>query len=946
MGSIQSRNQNPNFVQSNVQIIITEPNDDDHQSDSEDEYFECSTTRADENGPDSHENASSLNECKFNADTHEVQDDIQIIANKEIESESDDSTAENKRRQQRELEEFREEISRKRALRQQCLKKLRDEMKDLNEKLAYQMMINEQLRESMDNSQASGTSMTELSTENKNLKVELAECQMYLQKLNGENLNMTMENQALRDHIRSLKEVNKAMKEMLSIRESQVDQLKAKLEEIELSFGDKEARILSTDLKQEYQRQLENIRNMRSLYEERSNLLLQENNVLKQQIGDKESDLQSEMEKTKNLEEYIATLESNLNVKNDDITTLENQLTQLRSDKSQTDSEMNAVNQLISQILFDFNSSGSNVNFDMLHTMLEQNRDFLKEMAMKEDYGGIDTGSFLPKMLYDIFLQANQNSNENAQKDDDKETYINTPEEIASKLPKVWRILIELLDHQNKLKEEEEKSIEKSVLEDCYKSVQTASGSQAVLSVSKTFIKLRDLIFEKRSLQKDTTRLKTLYSHLEQRLDKQEKKLSSVSLELTKTWHLVGKIKRQHRQLHTHEQILCYQLQQKRRVLNELKAELEYCRKKWALARAINKESEKQCEEMRHEFLLRKIQDQNSAESGYSDEHPSDGDECDKEPIRSESDRKKRFEKNLSEFYTTPLYLVDSNRRRSLELPILYKIITEQPTTSRAQSEPPACIENSELNEKLFSLPEPHYAQASCIEVAFKTLEDFNSEAVTVTLPPNVLIYKENEARPKIKNNLEKKKHKKKRNRGSESAEEMFYRLTASINGDNSTTTEENDEDYEEIEEIPLDIEEVAEIEKVEMISINPQDVHIELALDDCENKDVVESQLEIKEPTPPAACAEDDYLRNREARLARLEAETKEFYDKMTRDKQKRSELDNRLTNVHKNFLERQRDKADNKSNSEPSTSTNNDNENSKCDETKPESDNDSKES
>jgi len=180
----------------------------------------------------------------------------------------------------------------------------------------------------------------------------------------------------------------------------------------------------------------------------------------------------------------------------------------------------------------------------MLHTMLEENREFLKEMVRNENYGGIDTSSFLPKLLYELFLQVHQNATDNSNDGSEKEPVVNTPEEIAIKLPKVWKILIELLNYQNKLKEDEDEVdvAIKAATDDCYKSIQTSSGSQAVLSVSKTFIKLRDLIFEKRSLQKDTNRLKTLYSHLEQRLDKQEKKLSNVSLELTKTWHLVGKI--------------------------------------------------------------------------------------------------------------------------------------------------------------------------------------------------------------------------------------------------------------------------------------------------------------------------------------------------------------------------------------------------------------------
>lgn len=294
MGSVQSREEsNTQFTKSDVEIIITEP---DH-SDNEEEFYECSTDLKEKDLIFFKNDEIIPNFQNEQADTNENDEGLQMNSNKEIHADdSDDSSAEIKKRQQRELEEFREEINRKRALRQQCIKKLRDELKDLNEKLSYQMMINEQLRESID-TRSDGTSTNDINVENKNLKMELAECQMYLQKVNGENLTVNMENQALRDHIRSLKEVNKAMKEMLAIRECQVDQLKSKLDEIEISFSEKEAKILSTDLKQEYQRQLENIRSMRSLYEERNNLLLQENNMLKQQLGDKEHDLETEIEK-------------------------------------------------------------------------------------------------------------------------------------------------------------------------------------------------------------------------------------------------------------------------------------------------------------------------------------------------------------------------------------------------------------------------------------------------------------------------------------------------------------------------------------------------------------------------------------------------------------------------------------------------------------------------
>lgn len=147
-------------------------------------------------------------------------------------------------------------------------------------------------------------------------------------------------------------------------------------------------------------------------------------------------------------------------------------------------------------------------------------------------------------------------------------------------------------------------------------------------------------------MQKETNHLKTLNSHLEYRLNEQQKRLSTVSLELTKTWHLVGKMQRQHRQLHTHEQILRYQLQQKRRHLNELKDELEYCRRKWAAAKSKNDESQLQCDDLRKEFAKRKLQDSNdsnnSAESGYSDGIGSDED--DDNTVKALGDKKRMFE--------------------------------------------------------------------------------------------------------------------------------------------------------------------------------------------------------------------------------------------------------------------------------------------------------------
>lgn len=59
-------------------------------------------------------------------------------------------------------------------------------------------------------------------------------------------------------------------------------------------------------------------------------------------------------------------------------------------------------------------------------------------------------------------------------------------EDIVEKLPKVWKVLIELLSHQNT---SDTNSSEKVTT--CYKSVNTASGPVLVPSVSQTYIRLK-----------------------------------------------------------------------------------------------------------------------------------------------------------------------------------------------------------------------------------------------------------------------------------------------------------------------------------------------------------------------------------------------------------------------------------------------------------------------
>lgn len=266
------------------------------------------------------------------------------------------------------------------------------------------------------------------------------------------------------------------------------------------------------------------------------------------------------------------------------------------------EAEMTAINELSSQILTGFTSQ-NDIDLDSLTDMLEENRELLSDMVTKPNLDDSShCTSALPKTLFDIILQANGKITTR-----DANSSPPSAKDIAENLPKVWRILMEFINHQPCI----ETPIDENDIEE----------KNGAMSVSSTFIRLKDLILEKRNLQKETNRLKNLNEHLDKRLKSQEKRLGVVSCEVTKTWHLVGRMQRQYRQLHTNEQILRYQLQQKRRMLNVLKEELEYCRKKWAQAKEKNNESAVQMKSLQKEFADRKIIDAcYSGESGYSDD--------------------------------------------------------------------------------------------------------------------------------------------------------------------------------------------------------------------------------------------------------------------------------------------------------------------------------------
>ncbi|CAH2248073.1 jg12757 [Pararge aegeria aegeria] len=597
-------------------------------------------------------NTSNMNsESETKEDVSCLRDGNEVVPEEQFYDTVSDDEDTRARLKKEEMNEFRKQLSVKREQRREILARHRTEKKKLENALQNEVKSkidlcesNRLLRELLvknnveipedlkgvqqqsyitDSISHMAEEIDRLKSTNVSLRCELAKTNNALQEAYSDMADLSAQNSASIKQVNALKEVVSVSKTMISLREQQLNELKDKLHDIEQSLADRETSMLSTDLRQEYERQLQNIRTLRGLYEERARLADVSRQALSRELDEHKVLLEAEINKTKDLSLKVTDLETKVNALEETVEEKNNMISSCQQETRGIRAEMSVVNKLFSQVLLGYKNKQ---DLDILVHRLEENHGILTQMAGKEN--GSQISSELPKLLLELVSQIDDSNttSETTPIDNVLEAgaQSTTAKEIVENLPKVWRVLIELLSHQS---EKEEKTTEKVTT--CYKSVETKSGPVLVPSVSQTYIRLKDLILEKLSLIKEVNRMKQLNTHLESRLGEQEKRLGLVTNELSKTWNVVGRLRRHHHQLHTHEKILKYELQQKRKLLNELKEELEYCREKWEQAREKNTQSEKDWKKLRTEFSNRKLKPDlasinNSAESGYSDEKQSD----------------------------------------------------------------------------------------------------------------------------------------------------------------------------------------------------------------------------------------------------------------------------------------------------------------------------------
>ncbi|XP_078038975.1 uncharacterized protein LOC144471105 [Augochlora pura] len=456
-----------------------------------------------------------------------------------------------------------------------------------------------------------------------------------IEKVDDLRYHLETEPDQHRHRIRSLADMTNNTREALHARESRANELKGHLAQILVRLGDRSFLELKDGVGLECERQLENINSLKCLYNERLKVLTELKDAATKELADVKSRLNHSLKKTECLEEDLRKADEKIDVQDTEISNLESQLGLTKADCRDLQNQMSLINGLFTQILL--GASSADMDLDRLTQLLQENHDLISDIAREES----TEAAALPKLLLDLVEQVEGGKgsqkrvegehgveSEAEKKDEDLQQ-----EEIAHNLPKVWRVLLELLSCH--AEGAQTSPIAPSADPDpnsCYKSVDTPAGPRLVISVSKTYIRLKELILEKKHLEKEMNRMKQLNTHLESKLGEQEKRLSTVSAELSKTWTIVDRMQAQHQQLHTHERILRYELQQKRKMLQELKQELEYCREKWESARQKNTNTELEWRSLRREFAARKalaVHDSfsNSAESGFSDERGDDTDE-------------------------------------------------------------------------------------------------------------------------------------------------------------------------------------------------------------------------------------------------------------------------------------------------------------------------------
>lgn len=386
-------------------------------------------------------------------------------------------------------------------------------------------------------------------------------------------------------------------------------------------------------------------------------------------------------------------------------------------------------------------------------------------------------------------------------------------------------------------------------------------------------------------------------------------------------------MQRQHQQLHTHEKILRYELAQKRKMLNELKQELEYCREKWEQAREKNTNTEEEWRKLRTEFASRKVtvadDINNSAESGYSDERECSSDD---EPSYSSDTRQNKLQAVTTDDRSGQTSDTDDNEvsHRSSDVDIIsQQSELHKPDTSSEVSVEQTIVENSDEIQNSFANLE---TQSDTTDVNQTSLDNMvTNDSFSSTESNNTEIIMNSSCIDTTDTN--ESSHSEDNN--SSYTEDNNSSHTEDNNSSHSTNKVETEdissENTNEPEtEVPINTETNIETNLPETKTDNDvQSVTNDTKTCEVQNSTSVDqynallsSSVEIEnalkgESSPGVSTSQsnntpmtqDDMLSRREARLKRLEEQCQQLVNKVTNTTQRSTAICNRLEILHDQY-------------------------------------------
>ncbi len=352
-------------------------------------------------------------------------------------------------------------------------------------------------------------------------------------------------------------------------------------------------------------------------------------------------------------------------------------------------------------------------------------------------------------------------------------------------------------------------------------------------------------------------------------------------------------------------------------MLNELKDELEYCRRKWALARAKNTETQSQWNDLRSEFSKRKLQDaNNSGESGYSDEPVSDDDNSDNESaknIPAVGSESASTSKKLIRMHSVSPIRNETLKKRDTSAPPIATFSAQVFQTTSEIVPANLTLEASVVTKPVENLDLNYAAKSTVVEpkTATKiTVKNVSCERpstssnsgvknVSCVRPPTssnrgARPKSVDEVRPRLSRELRKKVTKTtEKRKGEETLEEMFFRLS----GQEPPAPEPSANDESDDEDLEEEVEDIDEVKSNEATLVEPDVLQMSNAL-------VTDESFDVEDISNVILSEEDEERRlRRAARFQRLEEQCQQLITQVINNSTRGDELNLHLDNVQRRF-------------------------------------------